>query len=93
MFTEQNKEILQTLPPPRVAVEYYMGSDPYMFQEFLVSEGAKCRAPKCDSLLDTFHNIIDDEIEHKKTMKACQSPEEVARNIAESKDIVCETDI
>jgi hypothetical protein len=90
VFAEQNKDILAALPPPTVAAEYYLGSDIYMFQSFLVSEGAKCRAPKCESLLDVFHNVIDDEIEHKKTMIACQSPTEVARQLAAAKDEKCD---
>lgn len=90
VFAEQNEELLKELPPPRVAAEYYCGSDVYMFQSFLVSEEAQCRKPKCESMYDVFRNIIDDETEHKKTMISCQQPEEVARQIAEARDVKCD---
>ena len=90
MFAAQNEKLLKELPPPRVAAEYYCGSDVYMFQSFLVSQEAQCRSPKCETLYDVFCNVIDDETEHKKTMIACQNPTEVARQIAEAKDVQCE---
>jgi hypothetical protein len=35
-------------------------------------DDAPLRRPPCDSLLDVFMNIRDDEVEHVKTMHACQ---------------------
>ncbi|CAI0467687.1 unnamed protein product [Linum tenue] len=49
---------LKELPAPEVAVRYYTGGDLYLF----------------DNLYDTFVNIREDEGEHCKTMKACQTP-------------------
>ncbi|CAN1129713.1 Ubiquinol oxidase 4, chloroplastic/chromoplastic [Linum perenne] len=49
---------LKELPAPEVAVRYYTGGDLYLF----------------DTLYDTFVNIREDEGEHCKTMKACQTP-------------------
>ena len=91
MFTEQNKEILATIPPPKVAVEYYNGSDTSMFESFQVTPEARCRRPKCETMLDIFNNIIEDEVEHKHTMVACQNPQEVARQIAETnQELMCD---
>ncbi|KAL6010281.1 hypothetical protein ACLOJK_000712 [Asimina triloba] len=48
---------LKRLPPASVAVKYYMGDDMYLFE----------------NLYDVFVNIREDEGEHCKTMKACQT--------------------
>eukprot|EP01023_Acetabularia_acetabulum_P033499 TRINITY_DN3135_c0_g1_i2.p1 TRINITY_DN3135_c0_g1~~TRINITY_DN3135_c0_g1_i2.p1 ORF type:complete len:381 (+),score=59.80 TRINITY_DN3135_c0_g1_i2:174-1316(+) len=77
-FLEKNKEKLEALPPPKVACEYYMGSDLYMFDELQspVCSGdrhVRCvRRPDCNNLYDVFTNIRDDEIEHVKTMDSCK---------------------
>jgi hypothetical protein len=44
------------------------------FDELQTCSGddAPLRRPPCDSLLDVFMNIRDDEVEHVKTMHACQ---------------------
>lgn len=33
VFAEQNKEILQTIPPPLVALNYYKSGDLYLFDQ------------------------------------------------------------
>uniref|UniRef100_A0A383VUK8 Ubiquinol oxidase n=1 Tax=Tetradesmus obliquus TaxID=3088 RepID=A0A383VUK8_TETOB len=72
-FADANKELLQTLPPPLVAAQYYLSGDYYLFDEFQTSlSGGSLRTPKCDTLYDVFINIRDDEGEHVKTMAACQ---------------------
>eukprot|EP01026_Neomeris_dumetosa_P031684 TRINITY_DN25117_c0_g1_i3.p1 TRINITY_DN25117_c0_g1~~TRINITY_DN25117_c0_g1_i3.p1 ORF type:complete len:412 (-),score=52.87 TRINITY_DN25117_c0_g1_i3:473-1657(-) len=77
-FILQNKHKLKDLPPPKVACEYYMGSDLYLFDELQspVCSGEqqfRCvRRPNCNNLLDVFVNIRDDEIEHVKTMDSCK---------------------
>lgn len=38
------------------------------------------RRPECATLLDVFTNIRDDELEHVKTMEACQN-ETIAAHI------------
>lgn len=92
VFAEQNRELLESIPPPRVAVEYYCGKDQTMYQSFLVSAESQCRQPTCETMLDMFHNIIDDEVEHKKTMAACQDPAEVARQLVAAQDVSCDID-
>lgn len=82
-FASQNEAQLKALPPPAVAVEYYLGSDVYMFESFQTSKEVReqPRRPTCDNLYDVFINIRDDEIEHKKTMVACQDPRVIAGDI------------
>jgi ubiquinol oxidase len=60
------------LPAPKVAKKYYKSADLYLFDDFQVSKKAGARRPPCDNLYDVFTNIHDDEIEHVKTMIACQ---------------------
>jgi len=57
-----------------VAVTYYRTGDLYFFDKFQTSRDASSspRRPPCDTLLDVFRNIRDDELEHVATMKACQ---------------------
>lgn len=71
-FVDANKELLKTLPPPVVALEYYKGEDLYMFDDFSTSNPPEPRRPACENLYDVFINIRDDEMEHVKTMKACE---------------------
>jgi ubiquinol oxidase len=40
------------------------------------------RRPACNTLLDVFVNIKDDEIEHVKTMHACQDAKQIAQELA-----------
>jgi len=37
-FVKKNKDILETMPPPDIAVEYYRGDDLYIFDDFQVRE-------------------------------------------------------
>eukprot|EP01025_Chloroclados_australasicus_P024682 TRINITY_DN24749_c0_g4_i1.p1 TRINITY_DN24749_c0_g4~~TRINITY_DN24749_c0_g4_i1.p1 ORF type:complete len:339 (-),score=45.17 TRINITY_DN24749_c0_g4_i1:501-1517(-) len=83
-FAEENEELLKSLPPPAVAVEYYLGKDVYMFTSMHISSPQCTRNPKCENLYDVFINIRDDEIEHRKTMVACQDPEAVAKEISDA---------
>ncbi|CAL1412894.1 unnamed protein product [Linum trigynum] len=62
------------MPAPEVAVRYYTGGDLYLFDEFQTSRVPNSRRPRIGSLYDTFVNIREDEGEHCKTMKACQTP-------------------
>ncbi|KAK1273966.1 hypothetical protein QJS04_geneDACA008061 [Acorus gramineus] len=64
---------LKKLPAPEVAVKYYMNEDLYMFDEFQTDREPYTRRPKIENLYDVFVNIRDDEAEHCKTMKACQT--------------------
>ncbi|MEO0768097.1 MAG: plastoquinol terminal oxidase, partial [Cyanobacteria bacterium J06649_4] len=49
--------------------------DLYMFDEFQTAHAPAHRRPKIDNLYDVFVAIRDDEMEHVKTMVACQKPE------------------
>ncbi|CAN6471927.1 unnamed protein product [Victoria cruziana] len=64
---------LKKLPAPEVAVKYYTEGDLYLFDEFQTSRAPNTRRPKIDNLYDVFVNIRDDEAEHCKTMKDCQT--------------------
>ncbi|KAK9820361.1 hypothetical protein WJX72_009421 [[Myrmecia] bisecta] len=88
-FAEENKELLTSLPPPLVALEYYKAGDLYMFDMFQTSKESRAepRRPACNNLYDVFCNIRDDESEHVKTMKSCQDYSIVAE-LAGRKDAV-----
>ncbi|GIL82974.1 hypothetical protein Vretifemale_11658 [Volvox reticuliferus] len=72
-FVDANEEQLKSLPPPLVAAMYYRSQDLYMFDSFQTSQPLRNpRRPTCKNLYDVFCNIRDDEMEHVKTMRACQ---------------------
>uniref|UniRef100_A0A0C9RS96 Ubiquinol oxidase n=1 Tax=Wollemia nobilis TaxID=56998 RepID=A0A0C9RS96_9CONI len=73
MFIKLQGEELKKLPAPEVAVKYYTQGDLYLFDEFQTDRIPCSRRPKIDNLYDVFINIRDDEAEHCKTMKACQT--------------------
>lgn len=71
VFAEQNKDLLSTIPPPLVALNYYKSGDLYLFDQLQAGwSGQEPRRPPCASLYDVFVNIRDDEKEHVKTMAA-----------------------
>ncbi|KAA8520160.1 hypothetical protein F0562_014416 [Nyssa sinensis] len=72
-FIKAQGEELKKLPAPEVAVKYYTGDDLYLFDEFQTARAPNTRRPKIENLYDVFVNIRDDEAEHCKTMKACQT--------------------
>ncbi|PRQ28319.1 putative ubiquinol oxidase (non-electrogenic) [Rosa chinensis] len=72
-FIKAEGENLKKLPAPEVAVKYYTGGDLYLFDEFQTSRPPNSRRPKIENLFDVFLNVRDDEAEHCKTMKACQT--------------------
>ncbi|KAL0915640.1 hypothetical protein M5K25_016073 [Dendrobium thyrsiflorum] len=72
-FIKLQGEELKKLPAPQVAIDYYMNEDLYLFDEFQTSRTPNTRRPKIENLYDVFLNIRDDEGEHCKTMKACQT--------------------
>ncbi|XP_031279149.1 ubiquinol oxidase 4, chloroplastic/chromoplastic-like [Pistacia vera] len=73
-FLKARGEELKGMPAPEVAVKYYTGGDLYLFDEFQTDRVPNTRRPKIENLYDVFVNIRDDEAEHCKTMKACQTP-------------------
>ncbi|KAJ0568762.1 putative ubiquinol oxidase (non-electrogenic) [Helianthus annuus] len=56
-FIKEKGDELKKLAPSKVAVKYYTEEDLYLFE----------------NMYDVFMNIRDDEAEHCKTMKACQT--------------------
>mmetsp|Transcript_88624 Transcript_88624/g.228574 ORF Transcript_88624/g.228574 Transcript_88624/m.228574 type:complete len:687 (-) Transcript_88624:51-2111(-) len=74
-FRDANEELLKSLPPPPVAVEYYRAGDFYLFDKFQTALSAmgKIRRPPCSTLYDVFSNICDDEEQHVLTMEACEA--------------------
>jgi ubiquinol oxidase len=71
-FVQENQAHLAELPPPEVARSYYSTGNMYMFDDFQMRAPGS-RRPPCDSLLDVFQNICDDEGQHVDTMRACQN--------------------
>lgn len=80
-FITQNQEYLQQQPAPHAAVTYYTGNDLALFDAMhhqVVQDPTSTprRRPRCDTLLDCFVNIRDDEAEHAKTMAFFQHGDE-----------------
>ena len=73
-FLNAEAESLKQQPAPEVAIQYYRDGDLYMFDEFQTSHTAASRRPTINNLYDVFVAIRDDEMEHVKTMVACQQP-------------------
>ena len=49
-FAQQNRERLEAIPPPLVALAYYRSGDLYLFDQFQTSwkqEGGDRRRPAC----------------------------------------------
>ncbi|XP_028779622.1 ubiquinol oxidase 4, chloroplastic/chromoplastic-like isoform X2 [Neltuma alba] len=94
-FIKVQGEELKKMPAPKVAVNYYTGNDLYLFDEFQTSRAPNSRRPKIENLYDVFVNVRDDEAEHCKTMKACQthgnlkSPHSHVEDDASEDDPVC----
>jgi len=76
-FVDQNEAILKSMPPSRIAREYYSGADLFLFDEFQTSRQARSRRPEINNMYDVFSNIRDDEAEHVSTMNACQKPDAI----------------
>jgi len=61
-------------------MSYYQGGDLYLFDNFQMRKPGS-RRPPCDTLYDVFENIMVDEGEHVKTMKACQDYAKVGKTL------------
>jgi ubiquinol oxidase len=74
-FLKEHGEELKALPAPEIAINYYRKGDLYLFDEFQTTRVPQERRPKIENLYDVFVAIRDDELEHVKTMIACQQPD------------------
>lgn len=74
-FVKTHEEELKGQPAPPIAINYYHEGDLYLFDEFQTSHPVAMRRPKIENLYDVFVAIRDDEMEHIKTMVACQQLE------------------
>lgn len=72
MFLLESGSWLKSQPAPQIAINYYRDGDLYMFDEFQTARQPEERRPVVNNLYDVFLNIRDDEMEHVKTMVACQ---------------------
>jgi ubiquinol oxidase len=73
-FLKEHGNELKTQPAPQIAINYYREGDLYMFDEFQTAHRPTNRRPAINNLYDVFVAIRDDEMEHVKTMVACQQP-------------------
>ncbi|OCQ90240.1 plastoquinol terminal oxidase [Nostoc sp. MBR 210] len=71
-FLTANEIELKAQSAPLVAICYYRDGDLYMFDEFQTSHTLSERRPQIENLYDVFVAIRDDEMEHVRTMEACQ---------------------
>lgn len=72
-FVDANEPKLRKLPPPPIAVEYYLSEELYLFDKFQTARGTlPKRRPPCATLFDVFSNVRDDEEQHVLTMQACE---------------------
>ena len=74
-YLKAHEAELKSQPAPQVAIDYYLGGDLYLFEEFQTASEHKFRHPKIENLYDVFVNIREDECAHVKTMKVLQLPE------------------
>ncbi|MFQ3614871.1 MAG: alternative oxidase [Cyanobacteriota bacterium] len=74
-FLNSHEAELKAQPATDVAIRYYRDGDLYMFDEFQTAQVPAERRPQMNTLYDVFVAIRDDEMEHVKTMQACQKPE------------------
>jgi len=73
-FVDENRAALAELPAPRVIRDYYERDS--LFDTF--QTGGLRDRPQCETLLDAFESIRDDEKAHVATMGECLDPD-VAR--------------
>lgn len=71
-FLEENAVALKQIPPPPIALSYYMADDLYKYDEFQSERPVGSRRVVIRNLYDVFEAVSGDEAEHVKTMAACQ---------------------
>jgi len=88
-FIKEKGDELKKLAPSKVAVKYYTEEDLYLFDEFQTARLPNTRRPIIQNMYDVFMNIRDDEAEHCKTMKACQTHGNLRSPHASEDDLGC----
>ena len=90
-FIKEHGEELAQFPAPKVAQDYYRDGDLYMFDEMHTSSSCEPprRRPTCDTLLDVFRNIRDDEAQHVATMQHLQRAEMDISSVNNVDDDTC----
>mmetsp|Transcript_58076 Transcript_58076/g.142458 ORF Transcript_58076/g.142458 Transcript_58076/m.142458 type:complete len:295 (-) Transcript_58076:31-915(-) len=68
-FLNDNEEELKAAPAPQIALDYYMGTDYYMFDAFHTALSKAPRRPQISNLYDVFECIRDDEGEHRASLQ------------------------
>jgi len=71
-FLQEHEEELKQQPAPKVAIEYYHNGNLYKFDTFQTAGAVEPHRPKIENLYDVYVAVRDDEMEHVKTMIACQ---------------------
>ncbi|NJN76683.1 MAG: plastoquinol terminal oxidase [Synechococcaceae cyanobacterium RL_1_2] len=71
-FLTEHADQLKQEAVPTIAINYYREGDLYLFDEFQTAQVPEHRRPTIENLYDVFVAIRDDEMEHVKTMAACQ---------------------
>ena len=79
-FADENQSVLSRIPPPPIAISYYVGEDMYLYDEFQTERPAGSRRPVINNLHDVFVAIAGDEGEHVRTMAACQDKTQLVRS-------------
>jgi len=77
-FVDENAAELEKIAAPKVIRDYYLydaSFDDFHTDGQSRSSGAKRARPQCDTLLDVFRNIRDDEAAHVYTMNECTDPD------------------
>ncbi|GAB5353415.1 hypothetical protein AAMO2058_000034300 [Amorphochlora amoebiformis] len=81
-FADANEDLMKSLPAPAIAIQYYMGGDMYLYDEFQSERDiGDERRPEISNLHDVICAIRDDEAEHVNTMAACQNDKAVVQSI------------
>mmetsp|Transcript_5969 Transcript_5969/g.9273 ORF Transcript_5969/g.9273 Transcript_5969/m.9273 type:complete len:342 (-) Transcript_5969:117-1142(-) len=81
-FADANEELMKELPAPGIAIQYWMGGDMYLYDEFQTERRlGDERRPNITNLYDVICAIRDDEAEHVATMAACQKKGTIVSSI------------
>jgi len=72
-FVAENAELLKTLPPPIVALEYYKNGDLYLFDELQTSGTDPKRRPPCKCAPPSLMLLLPRWPEHRIVPNTCST--------------------